>query len=416
MTRVLFLTPAYLPFTGGGERYAGALAAHLSQQGVTVTVLTSLARRESDFWRGVGHQVIQEQVNQIKVIRCPIRPFPGRRHGLLAYRKLMVLLSALPGDQSFWLGHMARRIPPIHNLVAILQTLPAQFDLVHAFNISWEWPLWAGWQWAQQRHLPFVATPFMHFGAGQDRVALNSTMDHQRRLLKAANRVLVLTAVEQTGLLQLGVDRQQIAVLGGGVDALPQLGETAVLREIYHLTNPYVIFIGRVSYEKGATHAVQAILSLAEQGINISLALVGQPSPEFNRFYSSLSPNEQMHVRQLGILSESDKHTLLAGANALLLPSRTDSFGIVLLEAWAHGIPVIGARAGGIPGVIDEEQNGLMVPFGDVTALVAALRRLLDNPVLRQTMGANGRQKVALHYNWRQVATRALTHYRQLAA
>jgi glycogen synthase len=410
--RVLFLSPAYHPMPGGGERYARALAEHLAERGTAVTVLTSHARHEQELWRGAASPPTQTQEGQITVIRLPIRPFPGGRNGLLAYRKLMVLLSALPGDQSRLLGRMARLIPPLVGLEDALAKLPADFDLVHAFNISWEWPLWAGWQWARERGLPFVATPFMHFGAGHDRVALNATMDHQRRLLVGADRVLVLTAVEQTGLQQMGVER--VAVIGGGVDEVAEGGETAVVRQQHRLMTPYALFIGRASHDKGAIHAAQAALALAAQGADVTLALIGQPAPEFTRFYDRLSPTEQARIRPLGILNDAEKHALLAGAVALLLPSRTDSFGIVLLEAWAHGVPVIGADAGGIPGVIDDGQNGLLVPFGDVAALGGALRRLLDDPALRQQLGEQGRQKVARQYTWPQVAARALDQYDQI--
>ncbi len=410
--RLLWLTPAYPPFTGGGERYASALATHLAQAETAVTILTSHATREQDFWRGVSHAPAWERHSQISVLRLPIRPFPGGWRGLLAYRKLMVLLSALPGEQSRLLGHMARRIPPIHSLQSTFQALPPEFDLVHGFNASWEWPLWAGWQWARQRGLPFVATPFMHFGTGQDRVARNTTMDHQRRILIESDLVLALTDVEAQGLRQMGAKR--VLVVGGGVDAPPPLENTALLSQHHQLTPPYALFIGRASSEKGAIHAAQAVLALARQGVPVTLALIGQQSPEFARFYGRLSPAEQQWIRPLGLLSEGDKHTLLAGAVALLLPSRTDSFGIVLLEAWTHAIPVIGARAGGIPGVIDHEQNGLLVPFGNVTALAGALRRLLQEPALRQRLGEQGQQKVAQQYTWPQVAARVLAAYAQL--
>jgi hypothetical protein len=114
--RVLFLSPAYHPMPGGGERYARALAEHLAERGTAVTVLTSHARHEQELWRGAASPPTQTQEGQITVIRLPIRPFPGGRNGLLAYRKLMVLLSALPGDQSRLLGRMARLIPPLVGL------------------------------------------------------------------------------------------------------------------------------------------------------------------------------------------------------------------------------------------------------------------------------------------------------------
>jgi glycosyltransferase involved in cell wall biosynthesis len=408
---VLLVTPAFPPFPGGGERYAHSLACALQQRGARLTVVTSAATREVDFWQGSQAQTVTETVaDGLRIIRCPLRPLPGRFTALLAWRKLMVLLSALPGDQTAVLQRMCRLIPPIQGLPTVLAQLD-DIDLVHGFNVSWEYALMAGWRWARQRGLPFVLTPFTHFGTGQDRVARNSTMDHQRRVYRDAARVLVLTAVEQAGLAALSVPSNQIDVIGGGMDAVPALGDWAVLQEKYQLQRPYALFVGRNSFEKGAIHAAQAVLALQQAGSEVRLVLAGQLAGEFERFYGRLPPSAQQIIQPLGIVNETDKHTLLSQAEMLLLPSRTDSFGIVLLEAWAHGKPVIGARAGGIPGVIDHQHNGLLVKFGDVAALGQAIQSLLTDVAKGQTMGANGRDKVHTQYNWQQVAERVWANY-----
>jgi glycosyltransferase involved in cell wall biosynthesis len=349
----------------------------------------------------------------VTVHRLPLRPFPGGRTGLHAWRKAMVLISALPGDQSRLLGRMARAIPPILALDERLDAVLTSADCVHGFNISWEYPLHAGAQRAGQHGLPFVVTPFMHFGTGHDRVARNSTMDHQRRLLHAADRVLVLTAIEQAGLIGMGLPADRVAVIGGGVDAPPPPppDDGAALRRAHRLTAPFVLFIGRITHDKGAFHAAAAVLALAASGLRLQLGLIGHPSPEFRRFHDRLSDREREVVRLIGPLDEAGKHTLLAGASGLLLPSRTDSFGIVLLEAWAHGVPVIGAAAGGIPGVIDDGENGLLVPFGDVGALADGVRRLVLEPDFGRKLGAHGRHKVATRYTWPAVARLVETHY-----
>ena len=88
-----------------------------------------------------------------------------------------------------------------------------------------------------------------------------------------------------------------------------------------------------------------------------------------------------------------------------------DSFGLVFLEAWAHGKPVIGARAGGIPGVVDDGENGILVNFGDVHAMTEAVRLLLFDQLLRQQMGENGRLKVRSKYNWEQITGQVLGVY-----
>ena len=93
------------------------------------------------------------------------------------------------------------------------------------------------------------------------------------------------------------------------------------------------------------------------------------------------------------------------------MPSRVDSFGLVFLEAWAQGKPVIGARAGGIPAVVDHGENGLLIPFGDVDALAAAIERLLDSPEEAARLGQTGWRKLKEHYDWERVYPQLLALY-----
>src|SRR5690606_8116758 len=116
-------------------------------------------------------------------------------------------------------------------------------------------------------------------------------------------------------------------------------------------------------------------------GRDIALLMIGSSTPEFENYRRRLSPEDRAAIRPLGILSDRDKHAVLDRAKFLMLPSRSDSFGIVLLEAWSHGVPVIAARAGGIPGVVDDGANGLLVPFADVDGLANAAERLITDEV-----------------------------------
>lgn len=414
---ILFLTPAFPPFPGGGERYALSLANELTRRGHTITTLTSHAKTERDFWQA-GSQpavVTRNGSANLQIIRCPVKAVAGGRSALLAWRKMMVLLSALPGDQSHLLLHMARRIPAIPALEPTLNHLPTPFDLVQVFNLSWEYPLTAGWRYAQRHHLPLAVIPYTHFGvSGRDRVARNATMDHQRKILAAANAVLTLTTIEEEGWLKLGLRPERVKTIHGGLDrpSAPPDAET-VLKQL-KLSKPYALFLGRNSFDKGAVHAVQALIRANNEGCPLSLVLAGQSTPEFERTYRQLPAQEKAYIRPLGIISDKEKQALLSQTELLLLPSRTDSFGIVLLEAWGYGRPVIGARAGGIPGVIDDGRNGLLVKFGDVPALAAAIRHLVENPAQKEAMGQAGLEKVNNVYRWQQVGDRVEDIYHQL--
>lgn len=407
--RILILTPAFPPFPGGGERYAESLARELAQIGHGVTVVTTSAQSEQELWQGTAvQQIVHEETNSLQILRCPIRPFPGGRNGLMLWRKGMVLCSQLMGKNTAVLLKMARFIPPILHLEKTLNNLPSSFDIVHGFNISWEYAMMAGWRYAQARQLPFVATPFTHFGVkGADRVARNSTMAHQLQMLSSATRILTLTTIEQEGLAEWGLDLGKMDVIWSGIDSPPLL-ETAVSPPT---PVPYVIFIGRASFDKGAIHAAQAVCQLQAAGKNIHLALIGQNTDEFKRFITKRSAPEQNVIHHLGVLSNAEKHTLLRRAEVLLLPSRTDSFGLVLLEAWSHAVPVIGARAGGIPDVIDDQKNGLLVDFGDVEGLVQAIDTLTSDNDWRQQLGQAGKQKVETVFTWQKTRDRVLHQY-----
>jgi glycosyltransferase involved in cell wall biosynthesis len=75
---------------------------------------------------------------------------------------------------------------------------------------------------------------------------------------------------------------------------------------------------------------------------------------------------------------------------------------------------VIGARAGGVPDVIAEGRDGLLVDFGDVEALASALERLLEDPGRAEAMGRCGREKVAAHYTWEKIYRKLRGVYKQL--
>ncbi len=98
------------------------------------------------------------------------------------------------------------------------------------------------------------------------------------------------------------------------------------------------------------------------------------------------------------------------------MPSRTDSFGIVFLEAWANGLPVVAAAAGGVPDVVRDGEAGYLVPFGDLDRLAYRLGSLLDHPPLARSLGATGRALVARGHTWEDRYATLEGHARRLIA
>ena len=347
--RVLMVTPAYPPAPGGGERYTRSLAQRLVALGCEVSVVTSSARGDRDFWRG-RLDTFHERDGDVDVHRLAVLPFALGRRELLAWRKLMVLLSTLPTTPL--LRHLATRFPRIVGLEQALTEQPRP-DLVHGFNASWEFPMLAGWMAARRWGVPFVATPFAHFGANpRGRMARNTFMRHQQQMLADADAVLALTDVELAGMQAWGVEPKLGEAIGGGVEPTPAFVSAEEIRQKFDLPERFGLFIGRINRDKGANDAANAALAA-----DIPLVLAGTQMPDFD---ATLATQPNVHL--LGFVSESDKHALLTACSFLTLPSHSESFGIVILEAWAHGKAVVAADAGGIPALVTDGYDGLLVP------------------------------------------------------
>src|SRR5262245_2368980 len=123
--------------------------------------------------------------------------------------------------------------------------------------------------------------------------------------------------------------------------------------------------------------------------------------PNFQRAWDALAAAiPQSMVCRLGPLDDQQKRDFFAGLDVFALPSRSDSFGLVLLEAWANGLPNVAYRAGGIADVVRHEQDGLLAPCGDVQGLASALARLLGDEALRHHLGQTGRARLPREVPW----------------
>jgi glycosyltransferase involved in cell wall biosynthesis len=120
--------------------------------------------------------------------------------------------------------------------------------------------------------------------------------------------------------------------------------------------------------------------------------------PNFQRFWRTYASASR--VRRLGVLTEEQKRDFFAGLDVFALPSRSDSFGLVLLEAWANGKPTVAYRAGGVADVVRDGKDGLLVRCGDIDALAAALVRLAEHGELRRRLGSAGQERTEREFRW----------------
>src|SRR5262249_38735343 len=143
---------------------------------------------------------------------------------------------------------------------------------------------------------------------------------------------------------------------------------------------------------------------LWQRGLPLRIVLAGPEMPNFRAYWGhfardSGAKNEHRVVR-LGILDENQKRDFFAGIDIFALPSPSDSFGVVLLEACGNGLPNVAYRAGGPADLIRHERDGLLVSCGDVAKLADALELLLNDATLRHELGANGRERCMRELGW----------------
>jgi glycosyltransferase involved in cell wall biosynthesis len=169
-----------------------------------------------------------------------------------------------------------------------------------------------------------------------------------------------------------------------GVEIPAEVGEEA--------DPPEVLFVGRLSAEKGIRTLVDAT-----RGLNLVVAGDGP--------LRSLVPDA------LGFVPHEEVQRLLARAAVVVLPSHREGLPMVLLEAMAHGRAVVATPVGGVPSLVEDGVTGLLVPPGDAKALREAIERLLADPELRRRLAETARAKVSELCSWERVTEATLDAY-----
>lgn len=415
--RILYVIQRYAPYVGGAEMVFQENGERLAHAGHAVTVYTTDAWDLERFWRADKRGVELENGtrNEVYIQRFPIEYLPFSPLAFPAIKRGMSIVAQLPFNSTPLLFSLARYVPYVPELDRTLDASSERFDIVHTANISLDSSVYAAYRFARRKKIPLVITPFLHLGESDDmRVVRFYTLPHQLEMLRRADAVIVMTPREGEALVERGVTRERIHRIGAGVDpdALAG-GDGAQFRRQYGIANPIVAYIGTAAYDKGTVHLIEAMQRVWET-TDATLVLAGAQMSAFSEYFATLPETVKGRIVPLGFISDHDKRDLLAACDVFAMPSRTDSFGIVYLEAWLYEKPVIGADAGGVPDVIDADKNGFLVKFGDVDALAAHLRQLLGDRPLARRMGEAGRAKVLRELTWEGQHAKLIELYRAL--
>jgi glycosyltransferase involved in cell wall biosynthesis len=230
--------------------------------------------------------------------------------------------------------------------------------------------------------------------------------------IRRADRIVAVSEARRVALQARGCASERLVTIHNGVEmpGVKPVDVGEVRRELgLREDRPTIAVVGRLSPEKGQRDFVDAMALIASIVPPVQALIVGD-GPEEGRLRAQVAAlGLRAAIRFTGYRPEMDR--IYAAIDLLVLPSLSEGLPNVVLEAMAHGQPVVATRVGGVPEVIEDGTSGVLVEPGAARALAGAVVTLLRNPGLRAAMGRAARERVERSFSVGARAKRILAMY-----
>jgi starch synthase len=241
----------------------------------------------------------------------------------------------------------------------------------------------------------------------------------ERTALEAADAIIAVSSAMRDDVLGCypAVDPERVQVIHNGIDTeeyKPDHGTDVLERHGVDPATPYVIFVGRITHQKGLEHLLDAAPSIDPKA-QLVLCAGAPDTPEIGERVRSRIPQLERTIWIEEMLPKPQVIQLLTHATVFVCPSIYEPMGIVNLEAMACETAVVASRVGGIPEVVAEGETGFLVEPGNAAELAERVNELLGDPELAALFGKAGRKRAVEHFSWRTNAERTADLYRSLA-
>lgn len=392
---ILHVVHNYFPALGGTE----LLFQHISERlvadyGDQVTVITSNGLNTGYFVDPSQHGLSidqEEMINGVRVRRFPVnnRIAPSiEKLQQMAYQRNWPLNDVL---RTIYHGPISK---PMFDAVRSAEAdvmVASAFPLLHMYYAA-----------VAKR---FNRAPLLLCGAlhPEDRWSFDRPMIF--RAIAACDLYLAYTSYERDFVISKGIPAEKVRIASPGVDPAPfqSADGLALRRDLGWDSAPVIAFVGQQSSHKGLATLYHAMRLVWRQMPEARLIVAGGRtaySARLDRILETFAPGERDRIKRIQNFPEETKPQIYAACDLFVSPSGYESFGITFIEAWAAGKAVIGCRSGAIPAVVDDWQDGLLVPYQDALQLASAILELLADDALRERMGRQGKQKVMAEHTW----------------
>jgi len=349
---------------------------------LSTAVNTVLHVREANIW-GSPERLILGQLRFLAEYKCV--PVTYRRRGKsnpFAERLRQEDVECVELDE-FGPGD-ARTI---YQLIKVIRQRQAKLIVTHDFKSNLY-----GYFASKVTGCPLIVH-FHGFTAEGARVRFYSAID--RAVMRRCRAIITVAEQTKQLLTSLGVGSTKVTVVINAVP--PEAFETVTDESVGVVSDQkLVVAAGRLSYEKGFDLLVEAAHLLKERGLKFNIQIYGD-GPEKTALAKQIN---HLHISdRIGLAGfRSDLRPVYAQAEFLVIPSRSESFPLVVLEAWAQGTPVVATPVGRLPELIENDVNGLLVRDMTPEALAEGMAVALQAADFRQRCGAAGREMVRLKY------------------
>jgi len=362
---ILLISPSFPPYTSGAATYFEQLAKHVSKSSTCrVIVLTTYHKAERVIQRKDNYKLIRIIPNYVRrnvFVRLAVLPIATFIVMLLLWIRYQYNIIHVHSSTAITLGAC---------LVSKCTRIPLIYDVQDLMAPKW----------------------ILRCGAVKKYIATGQHVRHR--------------------LQSFSISHKDIFT----ITSIPPLYDFKITDSIQKTVRQKVefIFVGELNKKvKGIDILMKALKKAARESLSISLTIVGTgPDKQYCKTYLEKNPELQKRVTLGGTLTNKQAMEAIAQSDVLVLPSRTEGIPRVIIEAFLFGKPVIATRVGGIPDVVKDNENGILIQPGDSKELTRAILRVTNNTELREKLGTHARAYAKTLPTWDELSQNIITIYK----